>query len=46
MVLYGQLTDMWRSNVTLHFEDVEREDLWRNVLQSGLILLSIDNRLY
>jgi hypothetical protein len=45
-VLDGQLTDMRRSNVTLHFEDVEREDLWRTVLQSGLISLSIDNQLY
>jgi hypothetical protein len=42
----GQLTDVRRSNVTLHFEDVEREDLWRTILQSSLISLSIDNELY
>jgi hypothetical protein len=42
-VLDGQLTDVQRSNVTLHFEDVKREDLWRTILQSGSISLSIDN---
>jgi hypothetical protein len=30
-VLDGQLTDVQRSNVTLHFEDVKREDLWRTI---------------
>jgi hypothetical protein len=45
-VLDGQLTDVQRGGVTLHFEDVEREDLWRTDLQSGLISLSIDNPPY
>jgi hypothetical protein len=45
-VLDGQLTDVRKSDITLHFEDVKREDLWRTILQSGLISLSIDNQLY
>jgi hypothetical protein len=31
-VLDGQLTNVQKGNVTLHFEDVEREDLWRTIL--------------
>jgi hypothetical protein len=27
-------------------KDVEREDLWRSVMNNDLISLSIDNRLY
>jgi hypothetical protein len=45
-VLDRPLMDVQRGDVTLHFEDVKREDLWRTVLPSGLISLSIDNKLY
>jgi hypothetical protein len=31
-ILDGQLTEVKRGNITLHFEDVNREGLWRTVL--------------
>jgi uncharacterized protein (DUF1919 family) len=40
-----KLTDVRRGNVTTYLK-MSKEDLWRTVLQSGLISLSIDNQLH
>jgi hypothetical protein len=37
-----KLTDVGRSDA-LHDLKMSKEDLWRTILQSGLISLSIDN---